>query len=171
MNHDIKEHFYRCETCITFPTRQPKEPLTSHKVPNRPWAKIGSDLLQFQNKDYLVTVDYLSNFFEIDYLSTTTSSTGVKKLKGHMARYGIPDEVASNNGPQYDSGEFQAFAKSFGLKHTGTSPHHPQSNGKAESAVKQAKKILQMTRGSGTDYYLALLNIRNTPLEGHNFII
>jgi transposase InsO family protein len=71
-------------------------------------------------------------------------------------------------GPQYDSDEFQAFAKSFGFKHTRTSPHHPQSNGKAESAVKQAKKILQMTRESGTDYYLALLNIRNTPQEGHN---
>jgi hypothetical protein len=25
-----------------------------------------------------------------------------------------------------------------------------------------------MTRESGTDYYLALLNIRNTPQEGHN---
>ena len=66
-----------------------------------------------------------------------------------MARYGIPDEVVSDNGPQYDSEEFQAFDKSFGFKHTRTSPHHPQSNGKAESAVKQAKKILQMTRESG----------------------
>ena len=169
MNRDIKEHISRCETCTTFPTRQLKEPLTSHKVPNRPWAKIGSDLFQFQNKDYLVTVDYFSNFFEVDYLSTTTSNTVVKKLKGHMARYGIPDEVVSDNGPQYDSEEFQAFAKSFGFKHTRTGPHHPQSNGKAESAVKQAKKVLQMTRESSTDYYLALLNIRNTPLEGHNF--
>ena len=40
-----------------------------------------------------MTVDYFSNLFEIDYLSTTTSNTVVKKLKGHMARYGIPDEV------------------------------------------------------------------------------
>ena len=97
MSRDIKEHISRCETCTTFPTRQSIEPLTSHKVPNRPWAKIGSDLFQFQNKDYLVTVDYLSNFFEIDYLSTTTSSTVVKKLKGHMAWYGIPDEVVSGH--------------------------------------------------------------------------
>ena len=35
--------------------------------------------------------------------------------------------------------------------------------------MKQAKKILQMTRESGTDYYLALLNIHNTPEEGHKF--
>jgi hypothetical protein len=115
-----------------------------------------------------VTVDYFSNFFEIVYLSTTASNTVIKKLKGHIAAYGIPDEVVSDNGPQYESDEFQAFAKPFGFKQTRTSPHHPQSNGKAESAVKQSIKILQMTRESGTDYYLALLNIRNTPQERHN---
>ncbi len=168
MSRDIKEYISRCEICTTFATRQPKEPLSSHEVPNRPWAKIGTDLFQFQNKDYLVTVDYFSNFFEVDYLTTTSSNAVIKKLKGHIARYGIPDEVVSDNGPQYDSNEFQAFAQSYGFKHTRTSPHHPQSNGKAESAVKQAKKTLQMTRESGTDYYLALLNVRNTPQEGHN---
>ena len=122
MNRDIKKHIPRCETCTTFPTRQSKEPHASYEVLNRPWAKTGTDLFQFQNKDHLVTVDYIfQTFFEIDYLSTTTSNTVVKKLKGHMARYGIPDEVVSDNGPQYDSEEFQAFAKSFGFKHTRTS--------------------------------------------------
>ena len=168
MNRNIKEYISRCETCTTFSTRQPKQPLSSHEVPNRPWAKIGTDLFQFQNKDYRVTVDYFSNFFGIVYLSTTASNTVIKKLKGQIAAYGIPDEVVSDNGPQYESDEFQAFAKSFGFKQTRTSPHHPQSNGKAESAVKQSIKILQMTRESGTDYYLALLNIRNTPQERHN---
>ena len=46
--------------------------------------------------------------------------------------------------------------------------HTTLSNGKAESAVKQAKKILRMARASGNDFYLALLNVRNTPQEGHN---
>ena len=147
----------------------PHELLLNHEIPNRPWAKIGTDLFQFESKDYLVTVDYFSNFFEIDYLSSATSNTVIKKLKSHIARYRVPDEVISDNGPQYDSDEFQAFAQFLGFKHTRTSPHYPQSNGKAESAVKQAKKILQMTRESGIDYYLALLNICNTPEEGHKF--
>ena len=168
MNSDVKEYISRCETCMTFPSRQQKEPLLNHKIPDRPWAKIGTDLFQFENKEYLVTVDYFSNFFEVDRLCSTTSGAVVKKLKGHIARYGIPDEIVSDNGPQFDSEEFQAFAQSYGFRHTRTSPHHPQSNGKAESAVKQAKKTLQTTRQSGNDFYLALLNIRNTPQEGHN---
>lgn len=76
--------------------------------------------------------------------------------------------LVSDNGPQFDCEEFRVFAQVYGFKHTRTSPHHPQSNGKAESAVKQAKKTLRTTRESGNDFYLALLNIRNTPQEGHN---
>ena len=168
MNGDVKDFISRCETCNAFPSWQQKEPLLNHKVPNQSWSKIATDLFQFENKEYLATVDYFSNFFEVDQLRSTTSGAIITKPKGHFARYGIPDEIVSDNGPQYDSEEFQAFVISYGFKHTRTSPHYPQSNGKAESAVKQAKRILQMTKESGTDFYLALLNLRNTPQEGHS---
>ena len=47
-----------------------------------------------------------------------------------------------------------------------SSPHHHQSNGKAENAVKIAKKILQKSLDSGEDPYLSLLAWRNTPSKG-----
>ena len=50
--------------------------------------------------------------------------------------------------------------------HLTSSPHHSQSNGKAESAVKEAKKILRKCRASGSDAFLALLDHRNTPPAG-----
>ena len=168
MNNEVKDYISRCDTCLTYAPRQQKEPLLSHKVPDRPWAKVATDLFQFENKDYLVTIDYLSDFFEVDRLYSTTSETVIKKLKGHFARYGIPDEVISDNGSQFTAEEFRVFAQAYGFKHTCTSPHHPQSNGKAESAVKQAKKTLRMARVSGNDFCLALLNVRNTPQEGYN---
>ena len=168
MNNEVKDYISRCDTCLTYAPRQQKEPLLSHEVPDRPWAKVATDLFQFENKDYLVTVDYFSDFFEVDRLYSTTSETVIKKLKGHFARYGIPDEVISDNGSQFTAEEFRVFAQAYGFKHTSTSPHHPQSNGKAESAVKQAKKTLRMARVSGNDFYLALLNVRNTPQEGYN---
>ena len=115
-----------------------------------------------------MTVDYYSNFFEVDRMYSTTSEAVIKKLKAHIARYGVPDEIVSDNGPQFAAEEFRALAQSYGFKHTRTSPHYPQSNGKAESAVKQVKKTLRMARASGNDFYLALLNVRNTPKEGHN---
>ena len=136
MNHEVKDYISRCDICLTYAPRQQKEPLQSHEVPDRPWAKIATDIFQFENKDYLVTVDYFSDFFEVDRLYSTTSETVIKKLKGHFARYGIPDEIISDNGSQFTAEEFRVFAQAYGFKHTRTAPHHPQSNGKAESAVK-----------------------------------
>ena len=36
-----------------------------HTVPDRPWAKVGADLFEFQGQHYLLLVDYYSNFFEL----------------------------------------------------------------------------------------------------------
>ena len=168
MNNEVKDYISRCDICLTYAPRQQEEPLLCHEVPDRRWAKAATDLFQLENKDYLVTVDYFSDFFEVDRLYSTTSETVIKKLKGHFARYGIPDEIISDNGSQFTAEEFRVFAQTYGFKHTRTSPHHHQSNGKAESAVKQAKKTLRMARVSGNDFYLALLNVRNTPQEGYN---
>ena len=63
-------------------------------------------------------------------------------------------------GSQYTSREFKNF------NHVTTSPYHHQSNGRAESAVKEAKKILKKTTASKSDPFLALLVYRNTPQEG-----
>ena len=148
MNSEVKDYISRCEICLTYAPHQQKEPLLSHEVPDRPWAKIATDLFQFENKDYLVTVDYFSNFFKVDCMYSTTSQAVIKKLKAHIARYGIPDEIVSDNGSQFTAEEFHVFAQGYRFKHTRASPHYPQSNGKAESAVKQAKKILRMAKAS-----------------------
>ena len=83
-----------------------------------------------------------------------------------MTRYGIPDEVVLDSGLLYTSREFKAFAKEYGLKHVTASPYNHQSNGKVESAVREAKKILKKSATSKSDPYLVLLVHRNTPQEG-----
>ncbi|RXN32565.1 Transposon Ty3-G Gag-Pol poly [Labeo rohita] len=88
---------------------------------------------------------------EIDFLPDTKSSTVINKLKAHFARQGIPDIMFSDNGPQYMSTEFQQFSRL-------SSPAHPQSNGKVESAIKTAKRLMQKAKISGRDPYLVILD-------------
>ena len=151
MKSDIKDFTSKCETYASYSTRQQKETLISPDVPDRPWAKISTDLFDLDHKSYMVTVDYFSAFFEIDRLYDLKVSTVIRKLKTHMARYGIPDEVVSDSGSQYTSREFKNFAKEYaGFNHVTTSPYHHQSNGRVESAVKEAKKILKKTAAPPT---------------------
>ena len=82
--------------------------------------------------------------------------------KEQFARHGIPVVVQSDGGPQFMAREFQVFASTWGVVHTFSSPCNSRSNGKAESAVKIAKRLLKMC----PDPYLALLEWRNTPTSG-----
>ena len=166
MNEELKAWIRTCETCRENELTPCKETLMSHEIPEGAWEKIGADLFTYHDKEYLVTVCYKSNFSELDPLTNTKSSTVIKKLKSHLARYGIPRQLVTDNGPQFTSSEFKSFTKKWGIEHTTTSPYHSKANGKVESAVKTAKRMLRKTSKSGEDQYLALLNIRNTPTQG-----
>ena len=86
----------------------------------------------------------------------------VEATKREFARHGIPVVVHTDGGPQFVSQEFSSFAKSWEFQHTISSAYNSQSNGKAESAVKIAKRLFKRSR----DPYLALLEWRNTPTIG-----
>ena len=63
--------------------------------------------------------------------------------------------IVPDNGPQYTSSEFQDFANKYEFEHVTSSPRYPQSNGKAESTVKTAKRIMEKALDAKSDPYLA----------------
>ena len=76
----------------------------------------------------------------------------ISKLKDIFARCGIPEELVSDNGPQFSSELFSKFSQEYDFKHVISSPYHPQANGEAESGVRIAKKILKQN-----DPFVALM--------------
>ena len=110
MSAQLKDLIDKCSICQSVKPEQASEPLQPHPVPDRPWQRVATDLFTFENRNYLVLVDYYSNFIELDYLSDTSSQTVIHKLKMHFARHGVPDYVVSDNGLQYTSSEFRRFA-------------------------------------------------------------
>lgn len=163
MSAQLKNLIDKCSICQSVRPEQASEPLQPHPVPERPWQRVATDLFTFENRNYLVLVDFYSNFIELDYLADTSSQTVIHKLKMHFARHGVPDYVVSDNGPQYTSSEFRRFAVTWKFSHVTTSPHYPQANGMAESAVKTCKTIMKKALLSKSDPYLGLLDHHNTP--------
>ena len=80
--------------------------------------------------------------------------------------WGLPDEIVTDCGKNYDSAEFSHFCQRKKIKHTKSSPHHHQSNGKVESAVKIVNTLLRKSAKSALNPYEALLDQRNTPTVG-----
>jgi transposase InsO family protein len=142
MSKQRAEMVSRCTVCLEHRKENTKEPMIPFRVPTIPWEVVATDLFSLDNSDYLLIVDYLSRYFEVIKLPDTKSSTVITYTKSIFSRHGIPAEVVSDNGPQYSSREFQAFAESWEFKHTTVSPLNPQANGLVERTVQTIKDLL-----------------------------
>ena len=77
-----------------------------------------------------------------------TAAEIINLMQKQFVRWGIPEEIVRDSGTNYDSIEFSQFCKRKNIKHTKSSPHHHQSNGKSESPLKIVKALLTKTEKS-----------------------
>jgi len=159
LSKQLEELVTSCPTCCK-ERSQHAEPLLPTQFPKLPWQKVASDLFTIKSVNYLLVIDYFSRYIEVAKLTQETSNAIIAHLKSIFARHGIPQELVTDNGPQYSSREFMQFAKRYSFKHQTSSPCFPQSNGEAERGVQTVKKLLK----TSDDPYLALLSYRSTPL-------
>ncbi|XP_048751787.2 uncharacterized protein K02A2.6-like [Ostrea edulis] len=162
MAAQIEDKVSKCHICAEVQNSNPKEPMICTELPDRPWSKIASDIFAYQQNHYIIAVDYYSKWLEIKILKDLSSCQVVNSLKSMYSKYGIPDELVSDNGPQYTSKEFKDFTKEYGFTHTTSSPLYPKSNGQAERMVQTVKRILKKNK----DPYIALMDYRNTEIQG-----
>jgi len=113
----------------------------THPAPSRPWEKVGSDIFTFHGQDCLITVDYLTGYFEVDRLLSKKINDVIYALRQQFARHGIPLEIVTDNSP-FGAADFKLFAERWGFQHTTSSPRYPASNGRAENAVKTVKRLM-----------------------------
>ena len=98
----------------------------------------------YEGQQFLVIIDCYTDWPQIIQMGkNTTTSHLITALLDAFIRIGAPDIVWSNQGPQFMSHTFQVFAKEWGFQHITSSATYPQSNGKAESAVKSMKRIIE----------------------------
>ncbi|UYV66641.1 K02A2.6-like, partial [Cordylochernes scorpioides] len=159
ISQEIGELVRNCPNCIE-ERSNPQQPLIVSDLSSRPWEKVGIDHFYLKGKYYLLIADYYSRFPELALLEYQTTHSTIIHCKSIFARHGIPEEVRSDNGPQFGL-EFKKFAKEYGFHHITSSPRFPQSNGFIESMVKNIKNQLK----KGRDPYLSLLGYRTAPLE------
>lgn len=159
---DISEMVRRCPVCVK-ERKERREPLIPLEFPTRPWQRLGVDLFMKNGKWHLLVVDYYSRYPEVVEVSSLTANTIIRAMKAMFSRHGVPEEVVSDNGPQFHpwkSSPFQRFRVEYGFIHNTSSPRYPQANGFAENGVKIVKNLLQ----KNDDWFKCLLEYRASPL-------
>ena len=158
LSHDLQTMSDSCTTCKMRQQAQNHEPLQTFEPAIRPWSRVAVDLADYEGRDYLILVDAFSRWIEIKGMASTTSSAVIKKLREIFTIHGYPDEIHSDNGPQFASDQFRQYTKYCGSVHKTSSPYFHQSNGLVERAVQTAKGILSLDNPEH-----GLLDYRSTP--------
>jgi len=87
--------------------------------------------------------------FEMARSLPMSSTTTAKTIKQIFSAYGLPEQLVTDNGPQFISEEFSLFTQLNGIKHIHSAPYHPATNGLAERFVRSFKMALKASVGSG----------------------
>ena len=164
MSQQIEHLVQDCALCQQYQNKQHCETMKSTPHPDLPWTQVASDLFEFEGEQYLLIVDYYSRYITTDKLVDQSSSATIDCLKAQFSQHGIPQELRTDNGPQFSSAEFMKFCQDYQITHITSSPHFPQSNGEAERAVQTVKRLWKKCK----DKHLALLDYRTTSIAGIN---
>uniref|UniRef100_A0A8C3HCL2 Gypsy retrotransposon integrase-like protein 1 n=1 Tax=Chrysemys picta bellii TaxID=8478 RepID=A0A8C3HCL2_CHRPI len=163
----IEEKARACMSCQGVRNAPQWAPLHPWDWPENLWQRIHVDFSgPLEGSMFLVVVDAHSKWPEVSIMQSTTAESTIQKLQGLFSRFGLPEQLVSDNGPQFVSQEFQKFMKANGIHHITSAPYHPSTNGLAERSVQTMKQALKSARGQLSiqkrlDTFL--LSYRNTP--------
>ncbi|XP_065192434.1 uncharacterized protein K02A2.6-like [Sycon ciliatum] len=107
MSRDAEQFAAACDICWRSRTNHSQELQPTEVVPV--WHKVAVDLVEIEGRHLLSLVDYGSRFPELIVLPGTKSQHVVMALSTIFARFGIPLELVSDNGPQFVSAEMGEF--------------------------------------------------------------
>jgi hypothetical protein len=129
------------------------------------------DGFELDNHHYLAIVDKFSGWLLIFHVkSYPTRKHIMESLRSVFSSYGAPECLFTDGGLPFQAQEFELFLKRWKVKHITSSAFYPQGNGRAELAVKSAKRLLHENLNSDGSLNShgacrALLQYRNTPIK------
>ena len=107
----LEELAKACSGCQHNQKMPTKAPLHPWEWATAPWQRIHIDYAgPFQNSMFLIVVDAHSKWLEVIPVRSTTSSSTIEVLRDLFARFGIPEQIVTDNGAQFVSEEFQCLS-------------------------------------------------------------
>ena len=161
ITEDIKRVRQSCQDCNKNAPSNPPLPAIVSNPPSTPFEMIHANYFNCAAQHYLVIGDRLSGWsdvFKAPHRSPQSGSELIACIRNYFSRFCVPTEIPSDGGPEFVSNTTETFLKRWGVNHRISSAYNPQSNGRAEVAVKSAKRLLRSnTRPCGsidTDRFL-----------------
>ena len=150
MKEDVRSFIRQCTACCKRKThgKKRKAPLQQRRS-GSPMERIALDILgplpltYDGNRYILVVADYYTKFVEAYAIPDEQAQTVAQKLvEEFVCRYGVPKEIHSDQGRNFESNLFKEVCKLIGAKKTRTTPNNPKSDGMVERFNRTLLSIL-----------------------------
>ena len=150
LDKDIESLGKSCGSCQAIKSNPTAAPLHPWVWPDTPWTRIHVDYAgPFLGKMFFLVVDAHSKWPEVLIMKSTTSQSTIEALRSLFGRYGLPEQLVSDNGRQFTSSEFMQFMRANEIKHIRSPAYHPASNGQVERFVQTMKRSLKSSERDG----------------------
>ena len=153
MTYDVQQLIEKCVICQEYGKSQPLIL----------WHTLATDLFFWKRMDFLIVADVFSKYIIVRKLPNSTSAAMCTELSMIVIELGLPHIIRSDNGPCYNSKEFQQFLQCYSITHQTSSPNHPRSNGFVERMVRVGKKLIDKAGKEGKPWISGLFDSRVTP--------
>ena len=162
ITYDIQELIERCIICQEH--GKSKSIIgTTQELPPFPWHTLATDIFYWKRMDFLIVADVFSKYFLVRKLVNSTSAAMCAEIATIVTELGLPHIIKSDNGPCYNSKEFQQLLQCYNITHHTSSPHHLRSNGFVERMVGVAN---HKAGSEGKLWISGLYECRLTPQSG-----
>jgi hypothetical protein len=147
---DITKHIQSCLQCQVRKTSKPKQvPLHPLPVVDQPNQRVHIDLFGplkisgNQNKFILCITDAFTKYAEVVAIPDKQAETVANEIfTNWICRFGSPIQIHSDGGKEFCNKLADELFELLGIKHTKTSPAHPQCNSQVEVFNKTVAKYL-----------------------------
>lgn len=137
MRDDVREYVNNCTVCRSMKSSNLSQntPMGEYRDPVSPFRIVSIDFAgpyprsKSGNKFILVMVDMFSKYVIIEPLRKSTATQTIDRVRREVfLKFGVPEILISDNGPQLKSLAFRDFLDEFGVTHWLTANYHPQAN-------------------------------------------
>lgn len=151
MNSMIDTAIDQCYECQVATKGNREEPIKVTNIPNRPWVTVSIDHGgPYPDGHYnLVLIHKRIRYPVVESVPSTDFQTNKERLKHIFVTYGTPRRIESDNGPPFNSEEFNEFAEQEGFQHHRVTPLHPRANGEVERFMQTLNKTEQIASLQG----------------------
>ena len=142
----VEEKVKSCLACQVTTPRNEREPLQMSELPTAPWTEVSIDfgVAPTGSSEYLlILIDDYSRFPVVELMGSTSAKAVIPRLDKIFSQFGIPEVLRSDNGPPFNSREFNDFSKHLGFAHRKVTPYWPRANGEVERFMRTIKKVIK----------------------------